>query len=174
MCLESKQRNDVTSADHYTNSLHGSRVKRFPMRNWLLPVAMFFPLVLSGQADTSQFIPTSETRDSREFIRNVITVFRTVKEPGIINPYLEVGLTRWTCSQRTQERRYVDRNVLTPDQRKSLKYSNFFHRPADIGVQGLPEESMIWKRENEILPLSRKPGQDIPHLDYRGRLDVDC
>ncbi len=134
------------------------------MRNWLLLIAMFFPLVLSGQADTSQFIPTSETRDSRVFIRNVITVFRTVKEPGIINPYLKVGLTRWTCSQRTQERRYVDRNVLAPGQRRSLQSAYRWHRPTWRIVQGLPEESMIWKRENEFLPPRHEPGQDIPLL----------
>ena len=135
------------------------------MRNWLLPVAMFFPLVLSGQeADTSQFIPTSETRDSKVFVRQEMIVFRTVNWPGIIRPYLEVKLARWTSSQRTQERRYVDRNVLTPNQLKSLQSAYFWHRSTDNIVQGLPEESMVWKKENEFLPPRHEPGQYIPLL----------
>ena len=134
------------------------------MRNWLLPVAMFFPLVLSGQADTSQFIPTSETRNSNVFVRSVITSFNTVSEPGIINPYLTVELVRWTTSQRTWERRYVDRDVLTPGQRQSLRTARFWHRPTDNIIRGLPEKSMIWKKENEILPIRIELGRDIPLL----------
>ncbi len=134
------------------------------MRNWLLPVAMFFPLVLSGQADTSQFIPTSETRDSREFIRQEIIEYNTVSWPDLISPYLKVMVAKWTFSQETHERRYVDRNVLSPSQRVSLQLARFLGRPTDNIVQGLPEKSMTWKRENEFLPPRHELGRDIPLL----------
>ena len=138
------------------------------MRNWLLLVVMSFPLVVLGQSEVSQFIPTNEIRNSRIFPRQEIVIYNIVDEPNLLNPYLVVNVSKWISSQKTQERRYVDRNVLTARQRRSLRLAILFKRVTYDIVQGLPEESMVWKRENEFFPPKHEPNQDIPILITMG------